>query len=561
MLLLLVVASYGVGAVLGLFMALATPFVLALPGLEAAAVLRVATAQGLVAGIVLLAITFRGVRRMTPLYRVLLRGPRIIPHDPPPSPAAVHAAFTWPERGVWLNTACAQLVPLLDALGIAPISGLDGWSRLAVDLLSVAVAAAGLHPSIILWRRIVWRWLGRLHPADVPLERTQKLEDRLALTATLPVTVVGLAAVVVLSAHLMSLRERVVPLVQIGTVSVELDLTAAVLAGCIIVSITSMAWLVARGLGQTLASDLIALTGQIERVRTGSASRFEQHAITRSGRALSASLSELSERFSAMREKERQGRLAMEEVQRMRTQFLASMSHDLRSPLNSILGFAHLIENGSEGPITREQRESLQMITQSARDLLRLVTNILDSARLEAGRLELRRTWTPSVEILTQAVSEGRKLIGDRPLSIEGELQPGLPPVYVDADRVVQAVVGLFSHAIDAMDRGTIRLVARVGVPQGQTRAHLLIDVVDSGAGIRDSDKESLFEAFREIQEPSGRRIGGLGLGLSLARELARAHGGDAWFATQSGKGTTFSVALPLEGEAPAQRPQRARGL
>ena len=138
-------------------------------------------------------------------------------------------------------------------------------------------------------------------------------------------------------------------------------------------------------------------------------------------------------------------------------------------------------------------------------------------------------------------------MIGDRPLEIEAVLQPGLPPVYADADRVVQAVVGLFSHAIDAMERGTIRLVARVASgPPGPER-FLRVDVVDRGQGIREADKEVLFEAFREVQEPSGKRIGGLGLGLSLASSLVKAHGGDVWFETQPGRGTTFTVAIPLD--------------
>jgi signal transduction histidine kinase len=200
--------------------------------------------------------------------------------------------------------------------------------------------------------------------------------------------------------------------------------------------------------------------------------------------------------------------------------------------------------------VTPEQRESIQMITRSARDLLRLVTNILDSARLEAGRLTLRRRLTPAAEILNQAVSEGRRMVEDRPLEIEADIPPGLPAVYVDADRVVQAVVGLFSHAIDAMESGTIRLVARLasGPPGPQVR-HLRVDVVDRGAGIREADQEALFQAFREIQEPSGKRIGGLGLGLSLARELVKAHGGDVWFESASGRGTTFTVAIPVEPE------------
>jgi len=560
MMALLVLSSYGIAAVLALFTLLATPFVLALPGLDARAVFRVALAQGVVAGVSLLVVTLRGVRSMHPLYRALLYGPRSAAHDPPPSEGAVRAAFAWPERGVWTNTACAQLVPVVDALGILPISGLSGWSRLSVDFLSIAVAAAGLNPSIILWRQIVWRWLGRLHPADIRLPITERLGNRLALTVALPVAVVGIAAVVVLASHLLALRERVVPRVQIGWFSLELDLTAAVLATGIIMASTSMAWAMARRLGEELARDLTGLTTQIERVRSASTpaahaglDSFDKLASTQAGRALASALGDLARRFSEMREKEQAGRLAMEEVQRLRTQFLASMSHDLRSPLNSILGFSQLIATGSEGPTTHEQRESILMITRSARDLLRLVTNILDSARLEAGRLELRRAWTPSVEILTQAVTEGRRMIDDRPLEIEAELQPGLPPVFVDADRVVQAVVGLFSHAIDAMERGTIRLVARIAVTPGTQTRQLRVDVVDRGAGIRDADKETLFEAFREIQEPSGRRIGGLGLGLSLARELVRAHGGDVWFETEPGRGTTFSVALPLEGEPPAR--------
>lgn len=191
------------------------------------------------------------------------------------------------------------------------------------------------------------------------------------------------------------------------------------------------------------------------------------------------------------------------------------------------------------------------MIRRSAHDLLRLVTNILDSARLEAGKLQLRRAWTPSVEILTEAVSEGRRLIADRPLQIEAELQPGLPPVHVDADRAVQAVIGLFTHAAHAMDSGTIRLVARVAYgPPGPASEYLRVDVLDEGAGIREADQERIFEAFRELQEPSGKRIGGLGLGLALARDLVQAHGGDIWFESEPGQGTTFTVALPLTEEA-----------
>jgi signal transduction histidine kinase len=122
----------------------------------------------------------------------------------------------------------------------------------------------------------------------------------------------------------------------------------------------------------------------------------------------------------------------------------------------------------------------------------------------------------------------------------------------------VQAVVGLFSHAIDAMREGSIRLWAGVAQgPAGSTGPHLCIDVSDRGQGIREADQAALFEAFREMQEPSGKRIGGLGLGLSVARELIRAHGGDITFESASGIGTTFRVSIPLESQDPKARATR----
>jgi len=559
---LLMLVGYGVVLALGLFTLLGAPFVLALPGIEGLALLRMTLAQGIVVFGVMLLLTRRGVTRMKPIYHTLLLGPRDEPIGPGPDVRAVEAAFRFPERSTWITIACAQLVPLIDALGLVPVSGLSGWAGIAVDLLMMAVAAAGSMPSIVLYRRIIWRWLGRLNPRDVPLAADERLADRLALTVAVPVAVVGTAAVVVLSSHLVALRTRVLPPIQMGAISVELDLTAAALALGLFVATTALAWSLAQQLGDALAHDVSSIRRQIERVQRGEAPEshaaqtlFRSLANTPAGQELASALSDLAQRFAQMREKEREGRMAMEQAQRLRTQFLASMSHDLRSPLNSLLGFATLIASGVEGPITGEQRESIQMITRSARDLLRLVTNILDSARLEAGRLNLDRTWTPAADILTQAMSDGRRMLEDRPLEIEADFAPGLPSIYADQGRVVQAILGLFSHAVHATERGTIKLLAHVyRGPPGPSEAHLRIDVIDQGAGIRQADQATLFEAFREIQEPSGRRIGGLGLGLALARELIRAHGGDVWFVSKQGRGTTFMVALPLRGPGLASR-------
>lgn len=551
----IILAGYGVMAAMGLFTLVSAPFVLALPGIEAVPLLKVLAAQGAVVAVALVLVTVRGVRQMEPIYHTLLLGPRDSPVAPGPAVEAVQAAFRFPEYATWSVIACGQLIPLVDALGIVPISGLSGWARIAVDLLTMAVAAAGSMPSVVLYRRLLWRWLGRLHPRDVPLATGEHLASRLALTVAVPVGIVGTAAVVVLASHLVALRTRVLPAIQMGAISVELDLTAAVLALGLIVATTFVAWSLAERLGNELAHDVVSITRDIERARRGEAPEesvatapFRSLAHTPAGQELARALSDLAARFAQMREKEREGRLAMEQAQRLRTQFLASMSHDLRSPLNSLLGFATLVGSGVEGPITAEQRESIQMISRSARDLLRLVTNILDSARLQAGKLMLDCCYTSASEILAQAVSDGRRMLEDRPLQIEADIPSELPHVYADQDRVVQAILGLFSHALHANERGVIRLVARLDrSPPGPPGPQLRIDVIDQGAGIRETDQATLFEAFREIQEPSGRRIGGLGLGLSLARELIRAQGGDVWFVSKPGRGTTFTVALPLD--------------
>ena len=168
-----------------------------------------------------------------------------------------------------------------------------------------------------------------------------------------------------------------------------------------------------------------------------------------------------------------------------------------------------------------------------------------------AAKLTSTARSPPAVDLITQAVGEGRRMAGHRPLETLPSSLPNLPFIYVYQDRVLQAILGLFSHAIHATERGTIRLIARQS-PESPSprRPHLIIDVIDQGAGIREADQAALFEAFREIQDPSGRRIGGLGLGLALARALIRAHGGDVG-SPPKGTGTTFTVALPCTHARP----------
>lgn len=229
----------------------------------------------------------------------------------------------------------------------------------------------------------------------------------------------------------------------------------------------------------------------------------------------------------------------------LRTRFMAAMSHELRSPLNSIVGFSQILESGIDGELNTEQRESVTMIRGAAEELILLLTDILDLARLEAGKLTLHREWTPSVEILTEAIERGRAFVEGQDVNIEAELQPGLPPVHVDKRRIVQAVVGLFRNAAPSLMKTTIRLRARVAPgPPGPAR-HLRIEIHDALGAISQERVERIFEAFQEISAPTGQRVGGLGMALTLSRGLVRMHGGEVWADTNAG--TVLCVALPLE--------------
>ena len=240
-------------------------------------------------------------------------------------------------------------------------------------------------------------------------------------------------------------------------------------------------------------------------------------------------------------------RTQISDARELRTRFMAAMSHELRSPLNSIVGFAQILERGLEGKLSEGQKESVTMVRRSAEELILLLTDVLDLARLEAGKLTLRREWIPSVEILTEAVSRGRSVVEGREVHIEAELQPGLPPVHADRRRIVQAVVALFRHASSSLRKTTIRLRTRIALgPPGPDR-HLRVEIHDALGAIPQEEVEKIFEAFQEISAPTGRRVGGLGMALSLSRGLVRQHGGDVWAESFPGAGTILCIALPLE--------------
>jgi signal transduction histidine kinase len=477
------------------------------------------------------------VRRARLLYLAVVRARQHPMEDaPPPSEAALRDAFDAPR---WLaRTTGLVLVGalLVHALFLPPAAG---GGRPALVLLAGGGLTLGLLPTAWLWQRAMWPWLEPVPPSDVPL-RTDR-------TVALPVTLaVGTG---LLGSSLVAMAVWTSHAAADGSPRAS-GAVPALLVGLAVLGLLVLAW--ARREGQRVARDLRALGEDVDalRRRQDASAAGEGALHTQDAARLSQQVAALADRHARSLAEEADARRAIEEVQRLKSRFMAYVSHDLRSPLNSIKGFAEILARGTDGPLDPAQHESVDMIRTAGDELLRLVNDILDAAKLESGHLSLRRRWIPSVEILTEAVRQVGSLIGRRDIEIVTELEPGLPPVHVDRDRVVQAVESIFAHVVRVMAKGTIRL--RAGVLGGQDggEGHLRVEVIDESGGLGPEDRERLFEAFRAVREPSGRRIGGLGLGLSLARGLVVAHGGDVWCERRDRGGeaavTAFCVSLPL---------------
>ncbi|HSO38267.1 MAG TPA: HAMP domain-containing sensor histidine kinase [Labilithrix sp.] len=231
---------------------------------------------------------------------------------------------------------------------------------------------------------------------------------------------------------------------------------------------------------------------------------------------------------------------AREATERMRGLLLASMSHDLKAPLNAVLGFAELV---GRNPLTDPQKESLAIIEQRGRELLMLIDTILDSARVEAGELEVSPEQTHVGDVVMSSVLEARDLAVGTDVQILGEIQPGMPTLFVDATRIVQALTAIVMTAARFSDKGVVQV--RATLPDVGSR--LRVEVETSGEGLPVGEREKIFDAFKSAE--SARRHGGLGLGLQLARSIVEIHGGTIEVDNTARGGMIFRVWLPVEND------------
>ncbi|MDT7841681.1 HAMP domain-containing protein [Streptomyces justiciae] len=256
---------------------------------------------------------------------------------------------------------------------------------------------------------------------------------------------------------------------------------------------------------------------------------------------------------------------------RYKSEFLANMSHELRTPLNSLLILAKLLADNADANLTPKQVEFAETIHGAGSDLLQLINDILDLSKVEAGKMDVSPTRIALVQLVDYVEATFRPLTAEKGLDLSVRVSPELPAtLHTDEQRLLQVLRNLLSNAVKFTDSGSVELVIRpanADVPM-QIREQLLetgslrdpdaaliaFSVTDTGIGIAASKMRVIFEAFKQADGTTSRKYGGTGLGLSISREIAQLLGGEIHAQSEPGRGSTFTLYLPLHpSELPPQ--------
>ncbi|MGC8761894.1 MAG: PAS domain S-box protein [Bryobacteraceae bacterium] len=250
-----------------------------------------------------------------------------------------------------------------------------------------------------------------------------------------------------------------------------------------------------------------------------------------------------------------EARSRAEQASRAKTDFLARMSHEMRTPLNAILGMAVLVRDRARG---REEAEQVEAILSSCRNLLHLIDELLDVSAIEAGRLRLDPEPFLIVQLLDDVIGELALAAADKGLELIGSIRPGTPPMLIgDARRLRQILLNLAGNAIKYTEQGHVRIsLAWTQAQQSSRKGMFEISVADTGPGIPAEKIPLVFEKFAQLDETGARRAGGVGLGLAIVRQLVELMQGEVSVQSLLGKGTIFCVSIPMKQAAAADLEQ-----
>jgi len=253
------------------------------------------------------------------------------------------------------------------------------------------------------------------------------------------------------------------------------------------------------------------------------------------------------------------------EANRLKSEFLANMSHELRTPLNAIIGYSELLLSQVYGELNTRQYDRVARVVSGGKHLLEMINGVLDLSRIEAGQMNLALMPLAIEDVVYDAIADITPQVENKGLKLNVRLQPDLPRIEADSQRIRQIVTNLLDNAIKFTAEGSITIEVLTTTIEGGQSSNgrtppeslkvadgkwLMLSVSDTGIGIAPDDQTYIFDAFRQVDSSSVRKYEGSGLGLAITRQLARIHQGNLWVDSVVDEGSTFTVILPIHEEA-----------
>jgi signal transduction histidine kinase len=242
--------------------------------------------------------------------------------------------------------------------------------------------------------------------------------------------------------------------------------------------------------------------------------------------------------------------LQLREAADLKSRFLSYMSHEFRTPLASITSITDILLVGMDGPLTAEQRRQLDFVQGSVRELMEMVNDLLDLAKVEAGRISISAEWFEMVDLFSALRGMFRPIVASSAVSLIFEEPEQVPPIYTDDKKLAQILRNFISNALKFTVEGEVRVSARM-----TDEEMIEFAVSDTGIGIAEEHLPALFSDFVQLDTRIQKRLRGTGLGLSLAKKFAELLGGGVTVQSALGKGSRFAVLIPSRYPGDAKRP------
>jgi len=269
-------------------------------------------------------------------------------------------------------------------------------------------------------------------------------------------------------------------------------------------------------------------------------------------RAYSKQLEQKSRELEAATAELRAANERLKELDRMKDDFMSTVTHELRTPLTSIRAFSEILLEDPKTDLT-DRRKFLAIIVKETERLTRLINQVLDMAKIESGNAEWHTADVDLREIIEESIAATSSLFADKRVALDMALAGEVPMVRADRDRLIQVMLNLLSNAVKFCKEGAGRVTVRLGVEGSTVR----VDVADNGPGISEADQPYIFEKFRQVGDTMTAKPQGTGLGLPISRQIIEHFGGRLWVKSSTGQGATFSFSLPMNREANEHQEER----